>query len=67
MSRYYAIYRKRDDALLACGSAERCTRMMGYKSLRTFTELCRRINAGLSSRYELYIEEVDDAELLEES
>lgn len=60
MSRYYAIYRKRDDELLACGSAEQCAKMMGYTSLRSFEDICRRSMAGTLSKYELYIEDVDD-------
>ena len=60
MSRYYAIYRKRDDALLACGSPEQCSKMMGYASLRPFEDVCRRSKAGTLSDYELYVEDVDD-------
>ena len=60
MSRYYAIYRKRDDALLACGSPEQCSKMMGYASLRPFEDICRRSKAGTLSDYELYVEDVDD-------
>ena len=60
MSRYYAIYRKRDDMLLACGTPEQCAKMMGYSSLRTFEDLCRRSKAGTLSTYELYTEDVDD-------
>lgn len=60
MSRYYAIYRKRDDALLACGTPEQCSKMMGYASLRPFEDICRRSRAGTLSEYELYVEDVDD-------
>lgn len=62
MSTYYALYRKRDDELLACGSAEQCCKMMGYTNIRTFEDLRRRAAAGTLMRYELYIEEIDDAE-----
>lgn len=36
--------------------------MMGYTSIRTFEDLRRRAAAGTLMRYELYIEEIDDAE-----
>lgn len=55
--KYYAIYKKKTDELLASGTARECQRQMGFKSPQVFYCTVSRAYRGLSSKYEVYVTE----------
>ena len=67
MIRWYAVYRIRDDALLACGTAKRCAAMLGFASPQSLYTMVQRQRQGKLRHFEIYFEDVDDqAEFIED-
>ena len=51
---YYAVYRKKDGKLVACGSALACMVQLGFSSIHVFYTLVYRAKRGISKKYEVY-------------
>lgn len=62
--KYYAIYRKKTDELLASGTAKECQKQMGFKTPQVFYCTVSRVYRGLSSKYEVFVDE-DEADEVE--
>ena len=60
--RYYAIYERKTDRLLASGSAAFCTRQLGIASIRSFYCMVGRIRSGKIKKYEILIEDISEEE-----
>lgn len=60
--RYYAIYNKETDEILACGSAAECAKGMGWKDYQALYQALSRERRSGDTPYEFYIEDVDDEE-----
>lgn len=63
--RTYTIYLKKNDRILASGTAEECANQM-ERSVGAFRSLVSRANRGKTKRYEIYIYDVDEEEMEEE-
>ena len=58
--KYYAIYKRETDELLASGTAKECQQQMGFKTPQVFYCTVSRVYRGLSNKYEVYVS--DDKE-----
>ena len=58
--KFYIIRRRKDDSIVAVGSAQECMKSMGIKSYSSFASMvCRNIN-GIHKKYEIDIEFLDE-------
>lgn len=53
--KYYAVYRRKTDELICCGSAAECAAAMG-RSTDSFYCMVSRVGKGKNRRYEIYKE-----------
>lgn len=60
----YTIYLKKDDSIVASGTAKECQKQMGFKSLGVFYSVVSRVYRGISTKYDVY--SYDENEPLEE-
>lgn len=60
--RYYAVYERKTDRLLASGSASFCTRQLGLPSVNSFYCLVGRVRSGKNMKYEVLIEDISEEE-----
>ena len=59
MSKFYMVYRTKDDSIAAVGSAEECAKQMGYAVVRSFYSLVYLINKGKCKKYEVMVSNSD--------
>ena len=59
---YYAIYLRKNDTLLASGSADECRKALGCATLRAFYALTYRARSGKSAKYDVYAEDLEEDE-----
>lgn len=50
----YTVYLKKDDTIVASGTARECQRQMGFKSLGVFYSVISRVYRGISTKYDVY-------------
>lgn len=58
--KYYTVYRKKDDTVLAQGNAEECRKQLGFKTLQVFYSVVSRVNRGKTEKYEVTIMDEED-------
>lgn len=63
MKNYYAVYLRKTDELVACGTSAECVRQMGLKSVDSFYCLISHVLHGLNRKYEVYKEKSSDLEV----
>lgn len=56
---YYMVYRRKDDCLVACGSARQCAKMLGYASVNQFYGIVSKTRNGTVKKWEIAKVEVD--------
>ena len=57
--KYYTVYRKKDDVVLAQGSSEECRKALGFKTLQVFYSMVSRVNRGKTEKYEVLVMDDD--------
>ena len=57
--KYYGVYEKKTDRLLACGTSAECTKQLGFTNHASFYNLVHDVNTGKSKKYELYTEDLE--------
>ena len=57
--KYYAVYEKATDRLLACGTSVECAKQLGFTNPSSFYNLVHDVNSGKSKKYELYTEDLE--------
>ena len=62
MKKYYVVYSKHDDTVLAQGNAEVCRKQLGFKTAAVFYSMVSRCNRGLTDKYEVCIMDSEDEE-----
>ena len=55
-SKYYSVYDKRTDELIACGTSKECAKILGWKNVGVFRHLMSREKRTGATRYEYYSE-----------
>lgn len=60
-SRFYIVYRKKDDSIAAVGNAVECAKQLGRKMSAFYSLISRAKNNGLC-RYEVEISKLEDDE-----
>ena len=60
--KFYMVYLAADDSIVATGSAEECTKQMGFKNVNTFYSVIGKSRRGKLSRYEVIISDSDTLE-----
>lgn len=60
LQKLYAVYDAVSDELLAFGTSEECTRLLGIKNIATFYEICSRVFRGKNVKYAIVV--MDDSE-----
>ena len=59
--RYFYIVRKRkDDSIVAVGTAEECVKIMGLASINSFRSIVAKNRSGTHTTYEIDIEKYDE-------
>ncbi len=62
MKKYYVVYSKHDDSILAQGNAEVCRKLLGFKTIYVFYSMVSRCNRGLTDKYEVCVIDSDEDE-----
>ena len=62
MPNYYAVYLRKTDELVACGTSAECVKQMGLKSLDSFYCLISHVLTGYNRKYEVYKEPFNQLE-----
>ena len=62
MKNYYAVYLRKTDELVACGTSAECVKQMGLKSVDSFYCLISHVLAGYNLKYEVYKEPFNQLE-----
>ena len=62
MSKFYMVYRTKDDSIAAVGSAKECTKQLGLKNEQSFRSMVSKASLGKNSKYEVIISESDTLE-----
>ena len=60
LKKYYTVYLKKDDMVVASGTSEQFRKQLGFKTLGVFYSVISRINRGISTKYEVDIQNQDD-------
>ena len=55
--KYYAVYLKKNDQLLASGNSRECQRQLGLASRASFYSLVTNVKKGKNQKYEILVEE----------
>ena len=63
--KYYTVYLKETDEIVASGNAKNCAKQMGT-SLASFQCLVSRVNRGIRQKYEVLIEDIRPGEELDD-
>ncbi len=58
--KYYAVYLRETDELLASGNSLQCQKQMGLASVNAFYSMISRCLQGKNKKYEVMVEEVND-------
>lgn len=59
---FYFIRRRKDDSIVAVGTARECVKQMGLSSVETFRTIVSKNRKGIQNTYEIDIESVDEEE-----
>ena len=59
MSNFYMVYRAKDDSIAAVGSAEECTKQLGYKNVHSFYSMIQLVKTGKRKKYEVIVSRSD--------
>lgn len=62
MKNYYAVYLRKSDELVACGTSAECVKQMGLKSVDSFYCLISHVLGGYNRKYEVYREPFNQLE-----
>lgn len=62
MGKYYAVYLRETDELIASGTSAQCQKQMGLASVHSFYSMVSRCKSGKNNKYEIYEEELDEEE-----
>ena len=59
---FYFVRRRKDDSIVAIGTAAECMKQMGIESLNSFHSIVAKNRSGVRKTYEIDIEEIDEEE-----
>lgn len=59
MSKFYMVYRTKDDSIAAVGSAKECAKQMGLKNEQAFRDIASRASLGKIKKYEVIVSDSD--------
>lgn len=58
MMKYYAVYLRKNDKLVASGTGKECQKQMGLASLNSFRSLVSKVKSGRNKKYEVLVEDL---------
>ena len=58
--KFYIIRRRKDDSIVAVGTAKECMRSMGVKSYNSFQSIVSRNRSGKQLTYEIDVEYLEE-------
>lgn len=61
MQKYYAVYLRETDELLASGTSAEVTKQLKLASVKSFYSMVSRVRSGKNKKYEILIEDWEDA------
>lgn len=59
---FYFVRRKKDDSIVAVGTAQECMKSMGISSINSFHSIVAKNRSGVRTTYEIDIELIDEEE-----
>ncbi len=62
MGKYYTVYLRATDEIVAFGTSKECTEKLGLKDVEQFYALCSKNKSGLHKRYVIVIDDEDEAQ-----
>lgn len=60
MQKYYAVYLRETDELLASGTSAEVTKQLNLASVNSFYSMVSRTRSGKNNKYEILIEDIED-------
>lgn len=57
---FYFIRSRKDDSIVAVGTATECIKQMGFASMNSFNSMVSKNRAGVKQTYEIDIESIDE-------
>ena len=55
--KYYTVYLRKTDEIIAFGTAEACASQLGLKNKRIFQDIVSKTKRGFANRYEFIVDE----------
>lgn len=59
MSKFYMVYRTKDDSIAAVGTAKECAQQLGHKTVHSFYSLVQLVRKGERKKYEIVVSDSD--------
>lgn len=57
--KYYTVYDKKTETVVAFGNSKRCTEMMGLPSANSFYSIVHNARIGKNQKWEVVVEELE--------
>lgn len=67
MGRYYTVYRKDSDEIIAFGTSQECTKALGLKNVEQFYAFVSKTRSGIRKNYVVVVDTDDDTDDEEEN
>lgn len=65
--KYYTVYLRKTDEIVAFGTSEECTKELGFANAGSFRSVVSKAKKGLSKKYDFIVEETPYDEEMEEA